>query len=91
MDNGCSPTSFTQAATIVSSKLVKGKFYPKMMTSLTLNSQPNEPAPANLLIRGANVSSLPRAGQLGARYYDEHGVQGDALQILQDHGLTSSA
>ena len=40
-----------------------------------------------LSILGADVSSLQRALDLGAKYYDEHGNQGDPLQILKDHGV----
>ena len=43
--------------------------------------------PTALPIRGADVSSLQHSEDLGAKYYDENGVQGDALQILQDHGV----
>lgn len=38
-------------------------------------------------IRGADVSSLQRAEDLGAKYFDEDGTEKDALQILQDHGV----
>jgi arabinogalactan endo-1,4-beta-galactosidase len=38
-------------------------------------------------IRGADISSLQQSEDLGARYYDEDGLQGDPLQILQDHGV----
>jgi arabinogalactan endo-1,4-beta-galactosidase len=47
----------------------------------------NGTTPAPLLIRGADVSSLQRSEHLGAKYYDEDGVQADPLQILQDHGV----
>ncbi len=41
----------------------------------------------SLSILGADVSSLQRALDLGAKYYDENGVEGDPLQILKDHGV----
>jgi arabinogalactan endo-1,4-beta-galactosidase len=53
----------------------------------SLSTQPNETMPAALPIRGADVSSLARAEALGAKYYDEFGLPGEALQILLDHGL----
>ena len=59
------------------------------MNSTSLPSQPNETAPAAVPIRGADLSSLPRSEELGAKYYDDNGVQGDALQILQDHGVNA--
>jgi arabinogalactan endo-1,4-beta-galactosidase len=60
-----------------------------MVTSIALSPQPNETAPAALPMRGADVSSLQRAEQVGAKYYDEEGVQGEALQILQEHGVNA--
>jgi arabinogalactan endo-1,4-beta-galactosidase len=60
-----------------------------VMASISLPSQPNETAPALLPFRGADVSSLARAEEVGAKYYDEHGIQAEALQILQDHGVNS--
>jgi arabinogalactan endo-1,4-beta-galactosidase len=58
------------------------------MNITPFSSQPNqETNPEPLPIRGADVSSLQRAEELGARYFDENGVPGDALQILQDHGV----
>jgi len=59
------------------------------MTTKSLSSEPHEIAPMALPIRGADVSSLARAEQLGAKYADENGIQGDALQILQDHGVNA--
>ncbi len=56
-------------------------------TSISLTSPPNEAAPAALPIRGADVSSLQHAENLGAIYYDENGFQGNPLKILQDHGV----
>ncbi|HVM72316.1 MAG TPA: glycosyl hydrolase 53 family protein, partial [Anaerolineales bacterium] len=52
-------------------------------------SQAGGAAPAALPIRGADISSLQRAEELGAKYFDENGRQGDALQILQDHGVNA--
>jgi arabinogalactan endo-1,4-beta-galactosidase len=59
------------------------------MNPIYHSPQPAETLPTALPIRGADVSSLARAEQLGARYYDENGVQGDALQILQEHGVNA--
>jgi arabinogalactan endo-1,4-beta-galactosidase len=47
----------------------------------------HESRPKPLPIRGADISSLQRSMDLGAEYYDETGNRGDALQILQDHGV----
>jgi arabinogalactan endo-1,4-beta-galactosidase len=44
-------------------------------------------AAGDLPILGADVSSLQCALDLGAKYCYENGVQGDPLQILQDHGI----
>jgi arabinogalactan endo-1,4-beta-galactosidase len=44
-------------------------------------------ATSALAILGADVSSLQHAQDLGATYCDENGIQGDALQILKDHGV----
>jgi arabinogalactan endo-1,4-beta-galactosidase len=50
--------------------------------------KPKDVTPANrFTILGADVSSLQRALELGAKYYDENGNQGDPLQILKDHGV----
>jgi arabinogalactan endo-1,4-beta-galactosidase len=58
------------------------------MTSISLASRPSEKnTPAPLPIRGADVSSLQHSEDLGAKYFDENGVQGDPLRILQDHGV----
>jgi arabinogalactan endo-1,4-beta-galactosidase len=55
------------------------------MTSLT--SRPtDENNPTPLPIRGADVSSLQHAEDVGAIYYYEDGVQGDPVKILHDHG-----
>ncbi|MFH1523431.1 MAG: glycosyl hydrolase 53 family protein [Chloroflexota bacterium] len=48
------------------------------MTDSTANS---------LSILGADVSSLQHALDLGAKYFDEDGIQGDPLQILKNHGI----
>jgi arabinogalactan endo-1,4-beta-galactosidase len=42
-----------------------------------------------LTMLGADVSSLQRAEDLGASYYDENGVRGDPIQILKDHGVNT--
>jgi arabinogalactan endo-1,4-beta-galactosidase len=55
---------------------------------MSLASRPtDETTPTPLPIRGADVSSLQHAEDLGAKYYYENDVQGDPLQILQDHGV----
>jgi arabinogalactan endo-1,4-beta-galactosidase len=58
---------------------------------MTLPSNASQPpdgiAHSPLSIRGADVSSLQHSEDLGAKYYDEKGVLGDPLQILQDHGV----
>jgi arabinogalactan endo-1,4-beta-galactosidase len=38
---------------------------------------------------GADVSSLQRSEDLGAKYYDQNGAQGDPVQILQSHGVNT--
>jgi len=40
-----------------------------------------------LSMLGADVSSLQHSEDLGGKYTNEAGVQGDALQILKDHGV----
>jgi arabinogalactan endo-1,4-beta-galactosidase len=40
-------------------------------------------------IRGADVSSLPKAEALGARFYDADGKAGDPLRILRDQGVNT--
>ena len=52
----------------------------------TSGSQGEIPLPP-FSIRGADVSSLQRAEDLGAKYFDEDGTEKEALQILQDHGV----
>lgn len=37
-------------------------------------------------IRGVDVSTLEMLEELGAKYYDEDGTEGDALEILNDNG-----
>ncbi len=39
------------------------------------------------VMRGADVSTLQRAGDLGARYYYANGTQGDPLDILKSAGV----
>jgi arabinogalactan endo-1,4-beta-galactosidase len=46
-----------------------------------------DPIANRLSILGADVSSLQRALDLGAGYYDENGDKGDPLHILRDHGV----
>ena len=50
-----------------------------------------QPTPAHaastLSMLGADVSSLQRAEDLGAKYYYSNGTQGDPLQILKDNGV----
>ncbi len=43
----------------------------------------------SLSILGADVSSLQRAEDLGAKYYDKDGIQRDPLHILIDHGVNA--
>ena len=45
------------------------------------------PAPSGLNMRGADVSSLQRAQDLGQLYYNASGVQGHPLDILQSVGV----
>lgn len=40
-----------------------------------------------LTILGADISSLNKSESLGGLYYDQDGVQADALHILKDNGL----
>jgi arabinogalactan endo-1,4-beta-galactosidase len=44
-------------------------------------------AASSLSMLGADVSSLQRAEDLGAKYYYANGTQGDPLQILKDNGV----
>ena len=46
-------------------------------------------SPNQLTLLGADVSSLQRAEDLGAKYFDETGQAGDPLQILKDHGVNT--
>ncbi|WP_328993511.1 glycosyl hydrolase 53 family protein [Kribbella sp. NBC_01245] len=39
------------------------------------------------IMRGADVSTLQRAGDLGTKYYYANGTQGDALDILKSAGV----
>lgn len=52
-----------------------------------MNIPKDDPIANRLSILGADVSSLQRALELGAGYYDENGEQGDPLQIMRDHGV----
>lgn len=44
-------------------------------------------AASKLTMLGADVSSLQRGEDLGAKYYYANGTQGDPLQILKDNGV----
>jgi arabinogalactan endo-1,4-beta-galactosidase len=44
-------------------------------------------AASPLAIRGADLSTLQRAEDLGARYANQNGTQGDAMQILKAAGM----
>ena len=45
------------------------------------------PGRAALSIMGADISSLKKSEDKGGVYFDENGVQADALKILRDHGM----
>ena len=45
------------------------------------------PGRAALSILGADISSLKKSEDKGGVYFDENGVQTDALKILHDHGM----
>ncbi len=45
------------------------------------------PGRVSLSILGADISSLKKSEDLGGVYRDADGTEGDALQILKDHGL----
>jgi arabinogalactan endo-1,4-beta-galactosidase len=45
------------------------------------------PGRAALSILGADISSLKKSEDKGGVYFDENGVQADALKILHDHGM----
>jgi arabinogalactan endo-1,4-beta-galactosidase len=45
------------------------------------------PGRAELSILGADISSLKKSEDMGGFYRDADGTEGDALQILKDHGL----
>jgi arabinogalactan endo-1,4-beta-galactosidase len=47
---------------------------------------PDAPAEGSFLL-GADVSSLQRSLEVGAKYFDEDGFPADPLQILQSHGV----
>ena len=44
-------------------------------------------AASTLAIHGADLSTLQRAEDLGAKYYNQNGTQGDPLQILKAAGM----
>jgi arabinogalactan endo-1,4-beta-galactosidase len=46
-----------------------------------------DPGRSALTILGADISSLIKSEDKGGIYFDEKGVQGDALKILHDHGI----
>ncbi|AEV86316.1 arabinogalactan endo-1,4-beta-galactosidase [Actinoplanes sp. SE50] len=48
---------------------------------------PPTPPHAGLAMHGADVSTLPRAQDLGAKYYDRHGHRADPYEILQRSGV----
>jgi arabinogalactan endo-1,4-beta-galactosidase len=63
-----------------------------MMTSTIINPELEdniefEPRRTALSVRGADVSSLKKSEDLGGIYRDENGANGDALQILKEHGV----
>ena len=61
---------------------------PLTITSSTQTSIPlPTPNPNELNIRGADVSSLQRALELGQKYYDANGVEQNPLDILQSIGV----
>jgi arabinogalactan endo-1,4-beta-galactosidase len=47
-----------------------------------------EPGAARLDVLGADVSSLNKSEDFGGVYRDERGRRGDALRILEDHGMS---
>ncbi len=46
-------------------------------------------SPTTLALLGADISSLQRSEDLGAKFYDVDGTPGDAVQILQGHGVNA--
>jgi arabinogalactan endo-1,4-beta-galactosidase len=46
-----------------------------------------DPNPPYTLLQGGDLSRLTWIEQLGAKFYDEHGVQKDPMQILADNGF----
>jgi len=90
------PSKKNQAPTTLSGK-------DKFATAIALDSTTNAVNPtasikagseskpvagqAALSIMGADISSLKKSEDKGGVYYDENGVQGDALKILKAHGL----
>jgi len=59
---------------------------PLTSTSSTPTPLPT-PDPNELNIRGADVSSLQRALELGQKYYDANGIEQNPLDILQSIGV----
>jgi len=58
-----------------------------LLLTMMIYSQPTPVyAASTLSMLGADVSSLQRAEDLGAKYYYSNGTQGDPLQILKDNG-----
>lgn len=59
-------------------------------TPLGEASEPKSAAPSGLgEIRGADVSSLPKAEALGARYFRADDTPGDALELLRENGVNA--
>jgi arabinogalactan endo-1,4-beta-galactosidase len=58
------------------------------MLAVVITLQPSPAhAASTLSMLGADVSSLQRAEDLGAKYYYSNGTAGDPLQILKDNGV----
>jgi arabinogalactan endo-1,4-beta-galactosidase len=52
----------------------------------------SDPAPPYIstgFVRGADVSHLMQNEHYGARYFDEHGVEKDPLEIMRDRGVNT--
>lgn len=54
---------------------------------LAAHGAPSGTMDSPAFIRGADVSSLPKAEALGARFFRADGAREDALRILRDHGV----
>jgi arabinogalactan endo-1,4-beta-galactosidase len=67
-------------------KLIKITGILLLMTA-SIVAPPPEPALAAITMNGADVSTLQRAEDLGAKFYYANGTQGEALQILKDNGI----